>query len=86
MKTLLTKEIVENINIPPTGRIEITRTRKSNGYSSIRLSFNADEEAEQTLAFSTYSYGDMYEQYAFAVADALRKIAENPCTIKEKEE
>jgi len=56
--------------------IEATRTRTSNGFSSIKISIGFT-----VVEFNSERLGDNYEQAAKAFAECLDKACDNPCVL-----
>ena len=73
MKEFMLKTVTLNSD---DGHTTAKRSRSTEGYASIALTVSGN-----TIEFSFAEFGEDYEQVAKGAADALAKIADNPCLL-----
>ncbi|MDX1698984.1 MAG: hypothetical protein R3250_00130 [Melioribacteraceae bacterium] len=69
------------------GSLRATRTRLSNGESSIEIRVDTEGSFKNSysMIFSSNAFGDFYEQAALETAQLLNEIIENKCKLPEIE-
>ncbi len=76
MKEFLMKEVRKTTE---DGLFDVIRTRTSNGFASITIRSNGDEE--RSFNFTNENDNNGYEMQALELAETLRDVAENPCKL-----